>query len=117
VGQRQYSDELFLAIAHPLRRALLESITEREEIGVSELRMLFPEMTFSALSQHLKTLKDAGLIADRRAGRTIHYRLTPEPLLEVITWMQHFQATWQHRLDRLGTYLDRNKGDGNETEL
>jgi DNA-binding transcriptional ArsR family regulator len=107
MGERTYSDALFLAIAHPVRRAMLERIADRDEVGVSELRTQFTEMTFSALSQHLKVLKDAGLIADRRDGRAIFYHLTPEPLFEVIQWMQHFQSMWQTRLDKLGQFLEQ----------
>ncbi len=102
---RQESDPLVLAIAHPTRRRILELALETGEVEVSRLRAEL-ELTFPALSQHLRVLREAGLLADRRAGRNVVYRLTPEPLLELVGWLRGFEAAWTAHLDRLGTYLE-----------
>lgn len=105
MAPRQLSDALFLAVAHPARRRILELLLERDETPVGELRVHFA-MSLPALSQHLRVLREAGLVADRREGRTVRYRLTPEPLLEVVAWMQDFALAWRGQLDRLGAYLE-----------
>lgn len=104
------SDPLFAAIAHPARRAILERCLLEDEVPVTELASL-PELagaTASALSQHLRVLRDAGLLHARRDGRQFHYRLTPEPLLEILEFAEAIKAGWERRLDDLGKYLDAN---------
>lgn len=102
---RRRSDELFLAIAHPARRDILEHLAEVEVSPVFSLQTR-AGLRPSALSQHLRVLKDAGLVADERQGRNVRYRLTPEPLFEVLEWMLAFHETWRSRLDALGRHLD-----------
>lgn len=93
-----------MAIAHPLRRAILEACLLEEEVPVARLVDRL-QSSPSALSQHLRNLKDAGLLADRKEGRNVYVRITPEPLLEVIQFVDHVKAAWEARLDRLGAYL------------
>jgi DNA-binding transcriptional ArsR family regulator len=99
------SDPLVLAIAHPTRRRILELALETGEVEVARLRTEL-DLTFPALSQHLRVLREAGLLSGRREGRTAVYRLTPEPLLELVAWLRGFEAAWASHLDRLGTYLE-----------
>jgi DNA-binding transcriptional ArsR family regulator len=94
VVPRQASDTLFLAIAHPVRRRILELLLEEDEVAAGALHAHFV-MSMPAFSQHLRVLREAGLVADRRVGRSVRYRLTPEPLLELMAWMQHFAAAWR----------------------
>jgi DNA-binding transcriptional ArsR family regulator len=102
---RRWGDELFLAIAHPARRAILDALLERDEVGASDLATRIGASP-SSLSQHLAVLKSVALVDDRKDGRHVYYRLTPEPLLEVIAWMQTFESKWRSRLDALARYLD-----------
>ena len=76
------------------------------EQSVTELMAPF-SMTQSAISQHLRVLRDAGLVVDRQEGRLRLYRLNAEPLREVADWVEHFQVFWPQRLQRLRTYLDQ----------
>lgn len=101
---RRPADRLYLAIAHPSRRRILELLLEEGELQAGELHRRF-STTPSATSQHLRVLREAGLVAERREGRAIFHRLTPEPLLEVAAWMQSFARKWEDRLDRLGDLL------------
>jgi len=93
----------FDAIADPTRRELLLLLRDGE-CSASELAEPFPA-TRSAISQHLKVLLDAGLVARRKEGRRRLYRLTPEPLDEVAGWMRAFDAFWDDRLERLAAHL------------
>jgi DNA-binding transcriptional ArsR family regulator len=105
MDDRRTADQLYMAIAHPARRQILELLLERSEVSAGELHAHF-RTTPSATSQHLRVLREAALVAERREGRSILYRLTPEPLLEVAAWMQAFARSWQGRLDRLDDVLN-----------
>ncbi|MBL8953088.1 MAG: helix-turn-helix transcriptional regulator [Myxococcaceae bacterium] len=101
---------MFLAIAHPVRREILDLVAARDELPLAELRAHFSKLTFSALVQQLNVLRDAGLLTDRRQGRNVSVRLTPEPLLEVTDWLFSFEARVKPRLDRLSKYLEQTHG-------
>jgi DNA-binding transcriptional ArsR family regulator len=95
---------VFQAIADPTRRRILELLAESER-PVKELAEPF-RMSQPAISQHLKVLREAGLVSDRREGRHHHYRLNPEPLRDVADWVARYQRFWQRRLGALERYLE-----------
>jgi len=64
-------------------------------------------MSQPALSQHLAVLRRANLVAQRRDGRRRLYRINPEPLREVVDWLEHYQRFWDIRFEALGAFLDR----------
>jgi len=99
--------DVFLAIAHPVRRALLDRL-RRGEQPVLALAEPF-DMTLPAVSQQLRVLRRADLIRERREGRQRYYRLNPEPLKEVRDWMRMYEKFWTKKLRRLGDYLDTHK--------
>ena len=59
-----------------------------------------------AVSQHLAVLKEAGLVADRREGRTTHYRAAPEGLAPLTGWLAAYGVFWEGRIDALETLLN-----------
>ncbi|MBE7159505.1 MAG: transcriptional regulator, partial [Rhodospirillales bacterium] len=63
------------------------------------------DMSRPAVSQHLRVLLDAGLVAERRQGRERRYRLVPEPLIPVRDWLAQYERFWDDRLQRLQTQL------------
>jgi DNA-binding transcriptional ArsR family regulator len=101
-------NDVFHAIAHPARRSILVTLRDGERTA-GELAEPFA-MTFAAVSQHLKVLEEADLVAVRKDGRRRLYRLHPRPLREVVTWADEFSAYFEERLDALGEYLDRKHG-------
>lgn len=101
-------NDVFHAIAHPARRAILVSLRDGER-AASELAEPFG-MTFAAVSQHLRVLQDADLVSARRHGRQRLYRLHPKPLHDVASWIDEFAAFFSQRLDALGAYLDDKHG-------
>lgn len=102
---RIHADETFRAIADPTRRAILDALAQGER-SVNDICALF-DVTQSAISQHLKVLRDAGLVRAERDGRRVVYRVDAEPLREVYDWAAHYERFWNERLDALGTLLDR----------
>lgn len=91
-------------LADPTRRAVFERIAGAEEITVAELTR-GSGVTQGAISQHLKSLKLAGLVAERPEGRNVYYRAKPEGLAPLVDWMDHYAAFWRDRFATLRTLL------------
>jgi DNA-binding transcriptional ArsR family regulator len=101
--------DVFLAIANPSRRAILDRLRHGEQ-PVMTLAAPFA-MTLPAVSQQLRILRRAGLVRERRQGRQRLYRLNPEPLREVRTWMRMYERFWTRKLRGLGKYLETHGED------
>lgn len=99
------STDVFQAIAHPTRRQLLEELAGGEQ-PVNSLAAPFA-MSRPAVSQHLRVLLDAGLVAERRVGRERYYRLQPGSLRAVHEWVNRYDGFWTDRLGALGEHLER----------
>ena len=91
-------------LADPTRRAVFERIVGSEEITVGELTR-GSGVTQGAISQHLKSLKLAGLVAERPEGRNVYYRAEPEGLAPLVDWMSHYAVFWRDRFANLKTLL------------
>jgi DNA-binding transcriptional ArsR family regulator len=92
------------ALADPTRRAVFERIAGVEEITVVDLTR-GSGVTQGAVSQHLKTLKQAGLVVERPEGRNVYYRAAPEGLAPLFDWMSHYNAFWRNRFADLRSLL------------
>lgn len=103
--QTAAENRIFHALADPSRRAILESLT-RGEVAVKDLTARF-EISQSAISQHLATLKGAGLVSARRHGRTVYYRVHPRGIKPLIDWIEHYRAFWTEHVDRLDELLKK----------
>jgi DNA-binding transcriptional ArsR family regulator len=101
-------NDVFHAIAHPGRRAILMLLKDGEK-AASELAAPF-HVSFAAISQHLRVLKDADLLSERREGRQRIYQLRPRPLADVASWIDEFQTFFEARIDALEDHLDRKHG-------
>ncbi|MHB8573733.1 MAG: ArsR/SmtB family transcription factor [Dehalococcoidia bacterium] len=95
---------VFEAIADPTRRRILDLLAEGES-PVLDLAAPFA-ISRPAVSQHLRVLREAGLVSERRVGRQRLYRLQAEPLAEVDLWLRGYRRFWQQRIRALGAYLD-----------
>jgi DNA-binding transcriptional ArsR family regulator len=107
MGRIETQDDLFQVIAHPVRRAVLQELRTQDK-PATQLAGDF-DLSVSALSQHLKALKDAGLVSERREGRNRIYSLTPARLKEISEWIESFSRYWPNKLERLGAHLRRTK--------
>ena len=86
-------------LADPTRRAVFERIAREGEVAATGL------VRGSRVSQHLRALREAGLVTERRDGRQIHYRIAPNGLAPLIDWLGHYQAFWRERFDKLEKLL------------
>ncbi|WP_216215613.1 ArsR/SmtB family transcription factor [Amycolatopsis aidingensis] len=90
-------DEVLHAVADPTRRGILRLVRD-QEVSAGELAGHFPGISRPAVSQHLRVLTAAGLLAVRREGNRRLYRLRPAGLTEV---SRFFDDLWTDRLGRL----------------
>lgn len=97
-------DVVMRALADPTRRAVFERVSRAEEISVIELTR-GSGVTQGAISQHLKSLKQAGLVAERAQGRHVFYRAEPQGLAPLADWMSHFGVFWHERFANLRNLL------------
>ena len=96
--------DIFTAIAHPARRHILDRLA-KSDLTVTQLAAPFG-VSRPAISQHLRVLREVGLVAERRHGRERRYSLRPEPLYEVSAWIHQYDHFWRSRLAALGDYLE-----------
>jgi DNA-binding transcriptional ArsR family regulator len=97
-------DAVMRTLADPTRRAVFERIVGSDEITVVELTR-GSGVTQGAISQHLKSLKQAGLVTERPEGRNVYYRAQPEGLAPLVDWMSHYGLFWRDRFANLRTLL------------
>ena len=95
-------------LGDPVRRRILELLAEGELTSGAVCAVIQGEFGISqpAVSQHLATLRSAGLVSERRDGRLVYYRVEPDGLRPLIDWIAHYQAFWLPRLDRLQALLE-----------
>ena len=96
--------DAFLALADPTRRRIIESLADGES-PFGDLADQF-EMSRPAVSQYLKVLREAGLVAVRKDAQRRIYRLNPEGLGELDRWLDQVKRFWGPRLDDLERALE-----------
>jgi DNA-binding transcriptional ArsR family regulator len=97
----------FQAVADPTRRAILDRL-RGGEAPVAEIAAQFT-MSRPAISRHLRVLRDARLVRERRGGsdgRQRLYQVTPAPLRAVAQWAQAYEAFWTTNLASLKHHLE-----------
>jgi DNA-binding transcriptional ArsR family regulator len=99
--------DVFHAIADPTRRAILDQL-RAGPIAVNNIAAGF-DQSRPAISKHLRVLRDASLVVEEKKGRKRIYRLRPEPLNDVIDWIEGYRRFWQSNLDNLKQYLEEEK--------
>ncbi|KAF4410299.1 MULTISPECIES: ArsR/SmtB family transcription factor [Streptomyces] len=104
--QDRDQDQLFAALANATRREVLRLLRDRGPQPVQALADHFA-MRRPSLSEHLKVLREAGLVSEERRGRQRIYRLEAAPLAEVQDWLHPYERFWREKLKGLGDLLDR----------
>jgi DNA-binding transcriptional ArsR family regulator len=105
------ADAVLRALAEPHRRHILTLVAGRE-VPAGEIAQHF-DITHQAVSQHLKVLRDAGLLSERRDGTRRLYAIRPEAIESVRAYLDEL---WPASLDRLRATVERERqGRGAET--
>jgi DNA-binding transcriptional ArsR family regulator len=102
-------DRSFAACSHPIRRGILERLSEGE-MTVGEATKDFG-VSKPAISKHLKVLEEAGTIERAIDGRTHRLRLRAEPLDDAYAWMTRQRELWERKLDTVEEYLREQRED------
>ena len=101
---RRDMDAVFVAVADPTRRVLLERLRHGGAASIQALGEGLP-MTRQAVTKHLDVLRDAGLVRVRRDGRERLHELEPAPLQAVDDWLKPYAEAWDERLAALRRHL------------
>jgi DNA-binding transcriptional ArsR family regulator len=103
VPRPRAGEDVFRAIAEPNRRVLIDLMGPGPR-DVGEL-VAASGMSYSATSQHLAILREAGLVSSHASGRRRVYQLHPAPLEVVHDWSARYSEFWRGRLEALGDVL------------
>jgi DNA-binding transcriptional ArsR family regulator len=98
------SSDVYTAVADPTRRAILDRL-RRGGAAAGDLARGF-RMSRPAVSKHLRVLRDASLVSERRQGRQRIYQITPAPLRDVAHWIDGYRSFWAVNLASLKRHLE-----------
>ena len=101
-------DAAFAALSDPTRRGILE-LLGRRDATISELAATF-HMSLTGVGKHVAVLEEAGLVTTEKVGRVRHCRIGPHRLDDETTWIAAYRQMLESRLDRLGDFLEQQKG-------
>jgi DNA-binding transcriptional ArsR family regulator len=107
---RKNVDAVLAALADPQRRRVVDLLSERprpsgelaQQLGVSP----------PAMSRHLRTLRETGLVEERHDGldaRVRVYSLRPEPMTDLKRWLEEMEALWSRQLLALKAHIEKRK--------
>src|ERR1700728_4474834 len=98
-------ESTFAIIAEPRRRAILTLLASSERsVGDIEEQL---SLSQPSVSKHLRVLREAGFVESRVDAQRRLYRIKPEPLMEIDTWLVPFRRFWSTHVDALERHLDR----------
>lgn len=100
------ADDVFTAVANRHRRRLLDLLLDAPQ-SVNTLAARF-DMRRPSVSEHLKVLREAGLVTEQRRGRERIYHVDPERLRPLADWLRPYEAFWRDTLRDLRNHLDEN---------
>ena len=99
---------MFVALADPTRRTVLELLASSGELSATAIYGHFP-VSPQAVSQHLKVLREAHLVVMEKRAQQHIYRLNQETLSQFEDWVQRTRQRWEERFSALDTILEREK--------
>lgn len=107
-------DDAFFALSHPVRRAVLEQLTEGR-CSVADISKPYG-LSPAQMTKHLAILERGGLLQRQREGRTHYLQLQPAMLQNIMQWVQRYETFWNQRLDALDAYLASNSNGEEDDE-
>ena len=97
-------DLVFSALAHPIRRAMVERLAEGE-CTVSDIAAPH-DVSLPAISKHLRVLEEAGLLQQTPDGRVRRCNLDAAPLSAAFGWLVQYRLFWEDALDALAKHVE-----------
>ena len=107
-------DSTFGALADPTRRAILASLM----LGETSLSNLASphRMSLPAVMKHVRVLQNAGLVSQKKIGRTRFCQLSPNPLKQAEDWIAQYRRFWEGAFDSLERFLNQNPLPASEND-
>lgn len=102
--------DAFNAIADPTRRAILDRL-RKGKAPVNELVLGF-RVSRPAISRHLRILRNARLVREKKEGRQRIYQLQPARIQEIANWAEEYRSFWQHNITSLKRHLEQSSEEG-----
>lgn len=102
-------DTAFAALSDATRRGILERLGDGDA-PISDLAARFA-MTLTGIKKHVHVLEAAGLVTTKKVGRVRRCSLGPRRLEDETAWIARYRQMLEARLDSLGDFLERTKGD------
>jgi DNA-binding transcriptional ArsR family regulator len=103
------TDHVFAALSNPTRRDVLDLLLAGP-LPVQDIAARF-DMARPSVSEHLRVLRDAGLVTETRSGRQRMYAVAAEPLAHLQDWLSPYERFWRASLAGLAGFLDRDAQD------
>ncbi|MGE0551971.1 MAG: ArsR/SmtB family transcription factor [Gemmatimonadales bacterium] len=98
------NDTIFDAVADPTRREIM-GLLRQGELPAGKVAARF-EVSRPAISRHLRVLRKAGLVRERREAQQRLYSLDPAPLAELDRWLDLYRVYWSARLVDLKRHVE-----------
>jgi DNA-binding transcriptional ArsR family regulator len=97
---------VFRSLADPTRRDILAQVSKKS-LSVGEIAKYY-DLTFAAVSKHLKVLERARLVIKQRRGKEQIVTAAPDTVREASEYLKRYEAMWNERFDALDAYLKSN---------
>lgn len=104
--RKMRNEAIFSALAHPARRQVIALLLDRDRTAGAIAQEF--EISRSAVSEHLAVLRNADLVRETKSGRERIYALNAEPLRELRSWLEPFEAYWKARMSDLAGQIEEN---------
>jgi DNA-binding transcriptional ArsR family regulator len=98
-------DRTFFALSDPTRRGILQRLGSGPAT-IGELAAPFG-LTINGVKKHVGILEEVDLVVTAKVGRARECQLGPAQLEDATEWIHDYRQTWQRRLDRFGSYVER----------
>ena len=106
MGRQVTADSVFFALGDPTRRAIYEQVVSQGTQNVQQLTST-GAISQPAVSKHLKVLKAAGLVKQRKQGRQSLYSPDHIGLSQLEDWIKHYRSFWENHLNQLEELLKK----------
>lgn len=107
--------DVFIALAEPTRRTIVELLAERGAMPAMEIGKKF-HASPPAISQHLKVLREAKIVTMKKSGRERIYSVNPSAMKAMAEWAHRTQAMWDKRFDAFANVLQAVQEEKNSKE-
>jgi DNA-binding transcriptional ArsR family regulator len=100
--------DAYAGLADPTRRGILSLLRDEGALIAGDIAAAFPRVSRPAISRHVRVLKDCGLVTSQRRGKTLVYRVDPQPLRDIRDgWLASFADMQTDSLARLRLRVER----------